>query len=101
MNAKIDRPAKLAEPELRGDRISGERFTSQEYFQKEWTRMWMRTWHIGGVSYQAPNPGDYLVTDLGPESILLVRQQNGRFRSFFNVCPHRGTRLLAGPDGHT
>jgi phenylpropionate dioxygenase-like ring-hydroxylating dioxygenase large terminal subunit len=41
--------------------------------------MWRRTWQIGGVAYQAPEPGDYLVSDLGPESILMVRQQDGRF----------------------
>jgi phenylpropionate dioxygenase-like ring-hydroxylating dioxygenase large terminal subunit len=100
MNAKLDRPAKITEPLLRMDPISGERFTSREYFRDEWARMWMRTWHIGGVAYQAPNPGDYLVTDLGAESFLIVRQDDGRLRAYYNVCPHRGTRLLAGPDGH-
>jgi phenylpropionate dioxygenase-like ring-hydroxylating dioxygenase large terminal subunit len=101
MNASLDdRPSKLAEPELRMSPITGERFTSREYFRAEWTHMWMHTWHIGGVAYQAPEAGDYLVSDLGPESILLVRQQDGKFRAFYNVCVHRGTRLLQGPDGH-
>jgi phenylpropionate dioxygenase-like ring-hydroxylating dioxygenase large terminal subunit len=62
--------------------------------------MWTRTWQIGGTSTSAPEPGDYLVADLGPESILLIRQDGGNFRAFYNVCPHRATRLLAGPDGH-
>jgi phenylpropionate dioxygenase-like ring-hydroxylating dioxygenase large terminal subunit len=100
MNAIVDRPAKITEPRLRGDPITGERFTSPDYLRQEWARMWMRTWHIGGVAYQAPQPGDYLVENLGPESFLIVRQDNGKFRAFFNVCSHRGTRLLQGPDGH-
>ena len=100
MNASIDRPLKVTEPVLRMDPITGERFVSREYFRDEWTRMWMRTWHIGGVAYQASDPGDYLVADLGPESILIVRQDDGRFRAFYNVCLHRGTRLLQGPDGY-
>jgi phenylpropionate dioxygenase-like ring-hydroxylating dioxygenase large terminal subunit len=100
MNAIVDRPIKLSEPSLRMDPISPERYLSREYFRDEWARMWTRTWHIGGVAYQAPKPGDYIVSDLGPESILMVRQGDGRMRAFFNVCPHRGTRLLAGPDGH-
>jgi phenylpropionate dioxygenase-like ring-hydroxylating dioxygenase large terminal subunit len=100
MNTMADRPQKVAEPRLRMDPISGERYTSHDWFRKEWTQMWMRTWNIGGMAYEAPEPGDYLVADLGPESILIVRQDNGRFRAFFNVCPHRGTRILAGPDGH-
>jgi phenylpropionate dioxygenase-like ring-hydroxylating dioxygenase large terminal subunit len=101
MNTVADRPEKITEPRLRMDTISGERYTSKDWFQREWKQMWMRTWQIGGLASQAPEPGDYLVADLGPESILIIRQDTGRFRAFFNVCPHRGTRVLAGPDGYT
>jgi phenylpropionate dioxygenase-like ring-hydroxylating dioxygenase large terminal subunit len=82
------------------DPITAERYTSREYYRDEWARMWKRTWHIAGVAYQAPEVGDYLVAELGPESVLAIRQDDGRFRAFFNVCVHRGTRLLHGPDGH-
>ena len=101
MNTVADRPEKINEPSLRMDAISGERYTSKDWFHREWKQMWMRTWQIGGMSCHAPEPGDYLVADLGPESILIIRQDTGRFRAFFNVCPHRGTRVLAGPDGYT
>jgi phenylpropionate dioxygenase-like ring-hydroxylating dioxygenase large terminal subunit len=40
-----------------------------------------------------PQPGDYLATDIGPESILVVRQSDGSVRAFYNVCQHRGNRL--------
>ena len=100
MSAIPDRPRKHSEPQLRMAPITAERYTSQDYLRREWRRMWMRTWQIGGLAYQAPEPGDYLVAQLGPESILMVRQDDGGFRAFYNVCPHRGTRLLAGPDGH-
>ena len=101
MNTKLDRPLKVSEPALRMDPISAERFLSKDYFRAEWERMWRRTWHIGGVASQAPKPGDYIVTDLGAESMLVIRQGDGRVRAFYNVCQHRGARLLAGPDGHT
>jgi phenylpropionate dioxygenase-like ring-hydroxylating dioxygenase large terminal subunit len=100
VNAEVDRPLKIIEPRLRMDPITPERYISREYARLEWSRMWMRTWHIGGMAYQAPEPGDYLVADLGAESIIIVRQEEGRLRAFYNVCVHRGTRLLAGPDGH-
>jgi len=100
MNTVADRPEKITEPRLRMDPISAERYTSTDWFHREWKQMWMRTWQIGGLSGHAPEPGDYLVADLGPESILIIRQDTGRFRAFFNVCPHRGTRVLAGPDGY-
>src|SRR5271163_2219841 len=100
MNIVADRPQKVTEPKLRMDPISGERYTSKEWFHREWKQMWMRTWQIAGMACHASEPGDYLVADLGPESILIIRQDDGRFRAFFNVCPHRGTRVLSGPDGY-
>ena len=100
MNSIVDRPAKLSDPQLRMDRITTDRYTSAEYFRREWTHMWMRTWQIAGVAYQAPEPGDYLVADLGAESVIVIRQEDGGFRTFYNACPHRGTRLLDGPDGY-
>ncbi len=100
MNAHVDRPLKINEPRLRMDPITAERYISREYARLEWSRMWMRTWHIGGMAYQAREPGDYLVADLGAESVLIVRQEDGSLRAFYNVCVHRGTRLLAGPDGY-
>jgi phenylpropionate dioxygenase-like ring-hydroxylating dioxygenase large terminal subunit len=100
MNASLDRPLKVRETLLRMDPISAERYLSRDYARQEWTHMWMRTWHIAGMAYQVPQPGDYLVADLGAESIIIVRQDDGGVRAFFNVCVHRGTRLLAGPDGY-
>ena len=40
-----------------------------------------------------PEPGDYVVTEIGRESIIMVRQKDGRIRAFYNVCQHRGNRL--------
>jgi len=101
MNTYASRPESLPEPALRMSPITAERYLSTEYFEREWKRMWMRTWQIGGVAYQASEPGDYLVCDLGPESILIVRQDDGGFKAFYNICPHRGMRILQGPDGHS
>ena len=74
MNIAADRPEKITEPRLRMDPISAERYTSTDWFHREWKQMWMRTWQIGGLSGHAPEPGDYMVADLGPESILIIRQ---------------------------
>lgn len=39
-------------------------------------------------------PGEYLVRDLAGESILMTRNRELELRAFYNVCAHRGTRLL-------
>ena len=85
-------PAEL-DPPVRGDPITGERYFSREWMDAEWRTLWTRTWHIGGMAHDLEGPGDYLVHDIGTESILMIRQHDGSVRAFFNVCQHRGNRL--------
>ena len=96
----LDRPAKLPEPELRGDAISADRYVDAGYLAKEHDKVWHKVWNIGGVGYQMPEPGDFLTTDLGHDSIIMVRQDDSSVKAFFNVCPHRGTRITEAPEGH-
>ena len=37
--------------------------------------------------------GAYRVLDVLGESVLLVRNREGKLRAFYNVCRHRGSRL--------
>src|SRR5690348_16944845 len=82
------------DPPVRGDPITGDRYYSREWMQAEWRTLWTRTWHIGGMAYDLERPGDYLTHNVGPESILMIKQQDGSVRAFFNVCQHRGNRLV-------
>lgn len=79
---------------LRGDPITGERYYSREFAQAEWDHMWTKVWNIAGRESELEQPGDYIVHDLGQESVLAVRQSDGSVRAFYNVCPHRGNRLV-------
>ena len=56
--------------------------------------MWTRVWLLLGRESEIPNPGDWQREDVGPESILMVRQQDGGVKAFYNVCQHRGNRLV-------
>jgi phenylpropionate dioxygenase-like ring-hydroxylating dioxygenase large terminal subunit len=75
------------------DLIAKERYTSAEFMQAEWDHMWTKVWLVGGLSQDIPEAGDYIVTEIGKESILIVRQEDGSVRAFYNVCLHRGNRL--------
>ena len=48
---------------------------------------------VAGRALDIPTPGDYVVTEIGRESIIVVRQADGGVRAFYNVCQHRGNRL--------
>ena len=84
---------KAPDPDLGCAVIDQSRYTSVEFMRREWQAIWTRVWLLGGRECDLPEPGDFLVTELGPESILLVRQQDRTIRAFYNVCQHRGNRL--------
>ena len=86
-------------PEPRGDAITGDRYYSKEFAAREWEHMWKRIWHVGGRMAQLEEPGDFIVHDFMHESVLIVKQEDGGIRAFFNVCMHRGNRLVSVDEG--
>lgn len=80
-------------------RLEGKRYTSHAFMEAEWENVWTKTWLITIRSSDIPEPGDYMLEDIGRESILIVRQDDGSAKAFYNVCPHRGNLLVTEPAG--
>jgi choline monooxygenase len=87
--AATRRPVSLAKTLL------PEAYTSEAFFALERERVFGSSWVAVGCAAQLREPGDVLVTDVAGRSIFIVRKQDGTLRAFYNVCRHRGTRLLA------
>jgi phenylpropionate dioxygenase-like ring-hydroxylating dioxygenase large terminal subunit len=90
---------KAPEPTLSQDPISAERYTSREFMAREWDHMWTRVWNIAGLESEVASPGAFVVSQLGRESVIVTRDEQGELRGFYNVCQHRGNRLLQKPSG--
>jgi phenylpropionate dioxygenase-like ring-hydroxylating dioxygenase large terminal subunit len=90
---------KAPDPGIAPVLIPKERYTSREFMQREWDHMWTKVWLLGGLLQDLQEAGDYICTEIGKESVLIVRQQDGGVRAFYNVCLHRGNRLR--PEGHS
>ncbi len=88
----IDPAAPL--PDLGQGRIDSARFSSPEVMQREWTHLWRKVWNIGPRVEELESTGDYVTHTLGKESFLFTRAEDGNIRGFYNVCQHRGNRLL-------
>ena len=80
-------------PDLGNEPIAKQRYTSPEFAHRERERLWSRVWQMAGFERDLSEPGDYFTFETGPESILVVRQDDGEIRAFHNVCMHRGNRL--------
>jgi carnitine monooxygenase subunit len=75
------------------------RYFSREQMDVEWDKLWTRSWLIAGVESDIPNVGDFFLFDIRDESIIVTRTDEG-IRAFYNVCSHRGARLVRQERGH-
>ncbi len=77
----------------RATTLPGDLYTSEATFARERERIFSRRWLCAGRGDAIAEPGDFLVTTVAGESLLLVRGRDGKARAFYNVCRHRGTRV--------
>jgi len=74
--------------------LTGADYTSAAVYEEERERLFFRGWVCVGRAEEIAAPGDYLVRDVAGESVFVVRNRDGEARAFYNVCAHRGTKLL-------
>jgi carnitine monooxygenase subunit len=69
-------------------------FYDDEIFKAERERIFYPGWHCIGHVNELSDPGQFLTFDIFDQSIVALRGDDGVIRSFYNVCQHRGNRLL-------
>ncbi|SRR5581483_2075499 len=79
--------------------LPGRYFTSPEIFAEETEKIFTRRWLCAGRAEELARPGDYFLRQVGPESLILLRDRAGAVRAFYNVCRHRGSRLCEAERG--
>lgn len=75
--------------------IAPERYFDPGFMRSEWNGIWTKCWTCAGRISDLAHPGSWLRYDLGSESIIVVRGADGIVRAFYNVCQHRGRRLVS------
>ena len=58
--------------------ISREIFVNEEIYRQELERVFSRAWLFLGHESQMPRPGDFLVSSMAEESVILCRDRAGR-----------------------
>ncbi len=81
---------------VRGDTITADRYITRDWMDLENRYLWPKVWHLGAVLAELEEPGDIVRHNFGKESVIMVRQEDGKIRAFYNSCPHRGNRLVLG-----
>src|ERR1700759_4914544 len=76
--------------------IGPEAYTSEAFARAEADNLWPKVWQNACRVEELPNIGDYGTYDIGNDTIVIVRSATDRIRAFYNVCAHRGRRLVDG-----
>jgi phenylpropionate dioxygenase-like ring-hydroxylating dioxygenase large terminal subunit len=72
-----------------------------ELYELEMEKIFGKTWILLGHDTEIPNAGDFMVRDLGSDSVLITRTKDGAVHVSLNVCPHRGMRISTLDAGNT
>lgn len=81
--------------------ISREIFVNPELYEQEKGQVFARAWLYVGHESQIPKTGDFVVSQMGEESVILTRDKDSRIRVFLNTCRHRGMRVCRYDEGNT
>ncbi len=69
-------------------------YTGQAAYAADCDAIFGRHWIAVGVACDVPEAGDVISLDIGPSSIVILRDDDDGLRAFHNVCSHRGARLV-------
>lgn len=74
-------------------------YTDPTVFAAERERVFGQSWQCVGRVDQVQSPGQFITADVAGEPVLLIRDDEGELRGFFNVCRHRAAPLLNDESG--
>ncbi len=75
-------------------------YHDREFFELEKEAIFRQSWQLVCHQNDIPKPGDYHAFQFLNESVVALRGEDGRIRTFHNACRHRAARLLDGDRGH-
>ncbi len=76
--------------------VSYEDSVDPRFHEDEREAVFRRSWLHVGREIQIPEPGDYFTRELPGlnTSLIISRGRDGVVRAFYNMCTHRGNKLL-------
>jgi phenylpropionate dioxygenase-like ring-hydroxylating dioxygenase large terminal subunit len=91
----------VAESLVRENSVHRDAYTDPAIFALEQERIFRRAWLYVAHESEVPEPGDYVLTRLGPDEVILARREDGGLSLLHNRCAHRGARVVAQSGGNT
>ncbi len=81
--------------------VSKARYVEAALLCPEWNQVFCTSWLLAGLEQDVRRNGDFFVFSIGPEQILVTRSADNQLHAFYNVCQHRGLRLVTEACGNS
>ncbi len=93
----LDAVRKNAElPDALSEATPPQVYSSPAFLELERDEIFNREWICVGRSDEFADPGRYRVTNIGRDSVIVLRDRDGVLRAMSNICRHRMMSLLEG-----
>lgn len=80
---------------LKNNLLPTQAYTSAKFFALEQQHIFSATWAFAGLQEDVAKPGQFISVQAGLNNIIVIMDEAAELRAFHNICPHRGTQLLA------
>ncbi|HEX7299772.1 MAG TPA: aromatic ring-hydroxylating dioxygenase subunit alpha [Solirubrobacteraceae bacterium] len=90
---------RTCEPLERATMLPGAAFTDQRVLDWELDHLFRGGWICVGHADQVRTHGDYVMAEIGRESVFVIADDDGESHAFLNTCRHRGARIMQEPEG--
>ena len=87
--------------DLEAGHISREIFVNEDIYAQEQEQIFATSWLFVGHESQVSKPGDFFVSAMGEESVIMCRDRAGAIHVFLNSCTHRGMKVCRYDEGNT
>ena len=74
-------------------------YVEPAHHQRELRDIWYRSWLYLCRASSLPEARAFRTFTIGDQPLLLVRDEDGEIRAFFNTCRHRGSALCSEAEG--
>lgn len=79
--------------------LPGAVYHAEDVYAREQRGLFAKHWIAVAREDDLAEAGDFVTHETAGERLLVVRGDDGKLRAFFNVCRHRGARLVDEPQG--
>ncbi|MGE0060347.1 MAG: SRPBCC family protein [Dehalococcoidia bacterium] len=80
--------------------VRREIFSDADIYQLELEQIFARCWNFMCHDSQIPNPGDFFMSYIGEDRVIVVRDNDMQPQVLINSCRHRGNAVCRAEEGH-